>query len=122
MTYRPPYTDDPAGLDKAAPRASTPGRAALLRNPAKIAAFVVLLLVLSLVAVALFIAITIGVTILVGDVVPRPVNVFVAPIAGVAVAVLCFGGASRFRRGMFRNRYGLMRRPPRNPKPQEPAG
>jgi hypothetical protein len=84
--------------------------------------FVVLLLILSLVAVAVFIAITIGVTVLVGAVVPRPVNVILAPVAGVAVAVLCFGGASRFRRGMFRNRYGLMRRPPRNPKPQQPAG
>ena len=88
----------------------------------KIAAFVVLLLVLSLLAVAVFIAITIGVTILVGDVMPRPVNVFAAPIAGVAVAVLCFGGASRFRKGMFKNRYGLFRRPPRDTEPEVPAG
>jgi hypothetical protein len=122
MTYRPPYTDDPAGLDESAARAPAPLRRTLPRNPVKIAAFVVLLLVLSLLAVVIFIAITIGVTILVGDLVPRPVNVFVAPIAGVAVAVLCFGGASRFRMAMFRNRYGLFRRPPRNPKPQQPAG
>ena len=122
MTYRPPYTDDPAGLDQTASRAPAPIPRALLRNPVNIAAFVILLLLLSLLAVTVFIAITIGVTILVGDVVPRPVNVFVAPVAGVAVAVLCFGGASRFRRGMFKNRYGLMRRPPRNPKPQEPPG
>lgn len=122
MTYPPPYTDDPAGLDAAASRTPAPVPRAKLGSPVKIAAFVVLLLILSLLAVTIFIAITIGVTILVGAVVPRPVNVILAPVAGVAVAVLCFGGASRFRRGMLRNRYGLMRRPPRNPKPGQPAG
>jgi hypothetical protein len=30
------------------------------------------------------------------------------------VAILCFGGASRFRKGIFNNRYGLFRRPPRD--------
>ncbi len=122
MTYRPPYTDDPAGLDTSASHAPAPLSRAVLKNPLKLAAFAVLLLILSLLAVALFIAITIGVTILVGDVVPRPVNVFVAPVVGVAAAVLCFGGASRFRVAMLRNRYGLFRRPPRNPKPQQPPG
>jgi hypothetical protein len=122
MTNRPPHTDEPSGLDEAEYRAPAPGPGARLGSPVRIAGFVLLLLLLSLLAVAVFIAITVGVTILVGEVIPRPVNVLLAPIAGVGVAVLCFGGASRFRRGMFKNRYGLLRRPPRNPKPQQPAG
>jgi hypothetical protein len=118
MTYRPPYTDDPGGLNAAAP---TPAQRVRLQSPLKIAGFIVLLVILSLVAMVLFLAITIGVTILVATVVPKPVNV-IAPLVGVGVAVLCFGGASRMRTGMFRNRYGLMRRPPRDPKPEQPPG
>ncbi len=120
MTYRPPTTDDFAGLDDAEFPTSRPLPVKRL-SPPRVVVFVVLLLVISVLASAVFLAITVGITIVVGDVVPKPVNV-AAPIVGVAVAVLCFGGASRFRRGMFKNRYGLMRRPPRDAKPQEPAG
>ena len=84
------------------------------------AVIILLLIVMSLLAVVAFLAITIGVTIVVGDVLPRPTNI-AAPIAGVAVAAVCFGAASRFRKGALKNRYGLFRRPPRDPGTR-PAG
>ncbi|MGA7987599.1 MAG: hypothetical protein WCB51_04285 [Candidatus Dormiibacterota bacterium] len=116
-----PTTDDSSGLEDA--------EFAVRRVPSpverfgafRIAAVVVLLIVIALLAAAVFLAITVGVTLLVGALLPRPVNL-AAPIAGVGVAVLCFGGASRFRKGMLRNRYGLFRRPPRNTEPELPAG
>ena len=119
MTNRPPPTDDFAGLDDAEFPTTQPLPVKRL-SPLRMVVFVVLLLMLSMLAAAVFLAMTVGVTIVVGDVVPKPVNV-AAPIAGVAVAFLCFGGASRIRKGMFKNRYGLMRRPPRNPKPEQPV-
>jgi hypothetical protein len=119
MTYRPPTTDDSVGREDAL--FPTPRPLPVKRlSPLRIAVFVVLLLTIAVLAAAVFLAITVGVTIVVGDVVPRPVNV-AAPLAGVAVACLCFGGASRIRTGMFKNRYGLLHRPPRAPKPQQPV-
>jgi uncharacterized RDD family membrane protein YckC len=121
MTYRPPTPEACAGLEDAAFPAPRPAQPAKPPSPVRIAAFVVLLLLISLLAVAVFLGITVGVTILVGDVLPRPVNL-AAPIAGVAIASLCFGGASRFRPGTLKGRYGLLRRPPRDPQPQPPPG
>ncbi len=112
MTQQPPITDDPARLEDAAfaaPRVPSPIQRI---GPYRLAAVVLLVLLLGLLAAAVFLAITVGVTLLVGNLLPRPVNL-AAPIAGVGVAALCFGGASRFRKGMLKNRYGLFRRPPR---------
>jgi uncharacterized RDD family membrane protein YckC len=113
MRYRPSTHVDPRGLEEAANPDPVPvtGRV----GPFKIAGFVVLFLLLSLLAFAVFVAIAIGVTILVALLLPRAglLNV-IAPLVGVSVAGLCFGAASRVRRGMFKNRYGLFRRPPRD--------
>ena len=121
MNYRPPTTDDSPGLEDAAfpaPRVPSPIQRI---GPYRMAAVVVLVVLVSLLAAAVFLAITVGVTLLVGNFLPKPVNL-AAPIAGVGVAVLCFGGASRFRKGMLKNRYGLFRRPPRDTEPELPAG
>jgi hypothetical protein len=123
MTHRPPTTDHSTRLEDAefaAPRVSTHIRRV---GPYRIAAVVLLLIVIAVVAAALFLAITVGVTLLMAQLLPKPVNL-AAPIAGVGVAVLCFGGAGRFRKGMLKNRYGLFRRPPRDaePEPELPAG
>jgi hypothetical protein len=121
MTDRQPTTDHAARLEDAefaAPRALSTVRRV---GPYRIAGVVALLIVVALLAATLFLAITVGVTLLVGQVLPKPVNL-AAPIAGVGVAVLCFGGAGRFRKGMLKNRYGLFRRPPRDAEPEPPAG
>jgi uncharacterized RDD family membrane protein YckC len=113
MPYRPPTHVDPDGLEEATNPDPVPvtDRA----GPFKIAGFVVLFLLLSLLAFAVFVAIAIGVTILVALLLPTAglLNV-IAPLVGVGVASVCFGAASRIRRGMFKNRYGLFRRPPRD--------
>jgi hypothetical protein len=121
MTDRQPTTDDSAGLEDAAfPALRAPTLFERI-GPYRMAAVVLLVLLVALLAAAVFLAITVGVTLLVGDLLPKPVNL-AAPIAGVGVAVLCFGGASRFRKGMLKNRYGLFRRPPRDTEPELPAG
>jgi hypothetical protein len=115
MTYRPPTHFDRKGLEDAATPDPAPALVAKRTGPLKIAGFVLLFLLLSLLACAVFLGITIGVTILVALILPRAglVNLL-APLAGVGVASLCFGAASRFRKGMLKNRYGLFRRPPRD--------
>ena len=115
MPYRPPTQVDPEGLEEAANPDPVTVLVAGRAGPFTIAGFVVLVLVLSLIAFAVFVAIAIGVTILVALLLPNAglVNV-IAPLVGVGVAGLCFGAASRIRRGMFKNRYGLFRRPPRD--------
>jgi hypothetical protein len=86
-------------------------------HPLQIAAIGLLFLVLSLLAAVVFLGITIGVTIVAANLIPKPANVL-APLLGVGLATLCFGGASRIRKGMFKNRYGILHRPPRNPSGQ----
>lgn len=115
MTYRPPIHIDSQGLEEAAYPDPSPPLVAKRTGPLKIAGFAVLFLVLALVGVAVFLGITIGVTILVALLLPKTgfLNL-IAPVVGVGVASLCFGAASRFRKGMFKNRYGLFRRPPRD--------
>lgn len=120
MAYRPPTTDNPNRLEDAAFPEPRKPRAIERIGPYRMAAVVVLIHVVALLAAAVFLAITVGVTLLVGNLLPRPVNL-AAPIAGVGVAVLCFGGASRFRKGMLKNRYGLFHRPPRETEPTPPA-
>jgi hypothetical protein len=122
MTYRPPIHIDSEGLEEAAHPDPPPQLVAKRTGPLKIAGFAVLFLVLALIAVAVFLGITIGVTILVALLLPRTgfLNL-IAPVVGVGVASLCFGAASRFRKGMFKNRYGLFRRPPRD-LGKRPAG
>ncbi len=121
MRDRPPTTDDSSGLEDAKfAAARVPGLIERV-GPYRFAGVVVLLIVMAVLAAALFLSITVGVTLLVGNLLPRPVNL-AAPIVGVGVAVVCFGGAGRFRRGMLKNRYGLLRRPPRDTKPELPAG
>ena len=109
----PPPTMLDSGLEDADhpdPRVPSPVSAS---NRLRTTVIILLLIAISLLAVVVFIAITIGVTIVVGYVLPRPATI-TAPIAGVAVAALCFGAASRIRKGALRNRYGLFRRPPRD--------
>lgn len=115
MTYRPTTDVDPEGLEEAAHPDPVTVLVAERAGPFKIAGFVVLFLLLSLLAFAVFVAIAIGVTILVALLLPKAglLNV-IAPLVGVGVASLCFGVASRIRKGMFKNRYGLFRRPPRD--------
>ena len=115
MTYRPPIHFNPEDLEEAANPDPVPVLIAKRAGPLKVAGFLVLFLLLSLLAFAVFVAIAIGVTILVALLIPRAglLNV-IAPLIGVGVASLCFGAAARVRRGMFRNRYGLFRRPPRD--------
>jgi hypothetical protein len=84
-------------------------------HPLLIAGIVLLFLLLALLAAVVFLGITIGVTVLAANLIPKPANAVLAPLLGVGVAFLCFGGASRIRRGMFKNRYGLLHRPPRDP-------
>jgi uncharacterized RDD family membrane protein YckC len=115
MSYRPPTHVDAAGLEEAANPDLPPVLSAKRTGPLKVAGFVLIFLVLSLLAFAVFLGIAIGVTILVALLLPKAglVNL-IAPVVGVGVASLCFGVASRFRKGMFKNRYGLFRRPPRD--------
>jgi uncharacterized RDD family membrane protein YckC len=115
MTDRPPTHVDPKGLEEAANPDRVPVLLAKRAGPFKIAGFVLLFLLLSLLAFAAFVAIAIGVTILVALLLPKAglLNV-IAPLIGVGVASLCFGTASRVRKGMFKNRYGLFHRPPRD--------
>jgi hypothetical protein len=115
MTYRPPIHVDPKALEDADNPDPLPVLAARRTSPLKMAGFVLLLLLLGLLAFAVFVAIAVGVTILVALLLPKAgfVNL-IAPVVGVGVASLCFGAASRFRKGMFKNRYGLFRRPPRD--------
>jgi uncharacterized RDD family membrane protein YckC len=115
MPYRPPTHVDPEGLEEAANPDPVTVLVAVRAGPFKIAGFVVLFLLLSLLAFAVFVAIAIGVTILVALFLPKAglLNV-IAPLVGVGVASLCFGAASRIRKGMFKKRYGLFRRPPRD--------
>jgi uncharacterized RDD family membrane protein YckC len=115
MTYRPPIHFDSDGLEEPANPDPLPVLVAKRASPLTIAAFVLLFLSLSLLAFALFLGIAIGVTIVVALFLPKQGYVdLIAPVAGVGVASLCFGAASRFRKGMFKNRYGLFRRPPRD--------
>jgi uncharacterized RDD family membrane protein YckC len=115
MSYRPPTHVDATGLEEAANPDLPPVLSATRTAPLKIAGFVLIFLILSLLACAVFLGIAIGVTILVALLLPKAgfVNL-IAPVIGVGVASLCFGVASRFRKGMFKNRYGLFRRPPRD--------
>ena len=115
MRYRPPIDLDPLGVEDAANPDLPPLLSGKRAGPLKIAGFVLIFLILSLLAFAVFLGIAIGVTILVALFLPDAgfVNL-IAPVAGVVVASLCFGVASRFRKGMFKNRYGLFRRPPRD--------
>lgn len=115
MTYRPPIHLDKNGLEEPANPDPVPALAPRRTGPLKIAGFILLFLLLSLVASAVFLAITIGVTILVAQILPKQGVVdLVAPVAGVGVASVCFGAASRFRKGRLKNRYGLFRRPPKD--------
>jgi hypothetical protein len=115
MTYRPPIHFDKDGLEEPANPDPAPVLVAKRTRPLKIAGFVLLFVLLSLVAFALFLGIAIGVTIVVALLLPKQGYVdLIAPVVGVGVASLCFGAASRFRKGMFKNRYGLFRRPPRD--------
>jgi hypothetical protein len=82
-------------------------------HPLQIAGILLLFVFLALLAAMVFLGITIGATILAANVIPKPANAALAPLIGVGLATLCFGGASRIRRGMFKNRYGLLHRPPR---------
>ncbi|MFZ0130243.1 MAG: hypothetical protein WB808_04505 [Candidatus Dormiibacterota bacterium] len=115
MAYRPPIDADPRVLEDAANPDPVPVLAAKRSGPIRIAGFVLLFVVLSLLAFAAFLAIAIGVTILMALILPKAgfINL-IAPVVGVGVASLCFGAASRFRKGMLKNRYGLFRRPPRD--------
>jgi uncharacterized RDD family membrane protein YckC len=119
MTYRPTTHVDGNGLEDAANPDPAPVLAPKRTGPVKIAGFVLLFLVLSLLAFAVFLGIAIGVTILVALVLPKQGLVdLLAPVVGVGVASVCFGAASRFRKGMLKNRYGLFRRPPKDPQNQ----
>jgi hypothetical protein len=61
------------------------------------------------------VAIATGVTVLAALLLPKAgLLSVIAPLVGVGVASLCFGAASRVRKGMFKSRYGLVRRPPRD--------
>jgi len=114
MTERASTDIDPEELEDAA----TPDPVPVLVNrtgPLKLAGFIALFLLLSLLAFAVFLAIAIGVTILVALILPKQGLLdLIAPIIGVGVASVCFGAASRFRKGMLKNRYGLFRRPPKD--------
>jgi hypothetical protein len=116
MNSQPPGTAEGAGLETAD---FPEPRARLVRGsmrPLKVAGFVVLFLVLSLLGFAVFLGIAIGVTILLALILPKQGLLdLIAPVIGVGVASVCFGAVSRFRKGMLKNRYGLFRRPPRDP-------
>ncbi len=116
MTHPPPTDFELAGLENAANPDPLPALVAKRANRLRVAGFVLLLLLMALLAFAVFLGITIGVTILVALVLPSGAGVFsvIAPVIGVVVASLCFGAASRFRKGTLKNRYGLLRRPPRD--------
>jgi len=116
MTYRPTTHRASNGLEDAENPDPVPALAPRRTGPLKIAAFVVLFLLLSLLAFAVFLGLAIGVTILLALILPKQgILDLIAPIVGVGVASVCFGAASRFRKGMFKNRYGLFRRPPKDP-------
>ena len=121
MTSRPPTSSESVGLEDAAFPSPRPQLEVQRSSPVRVAGFVLLFLLLSLLAFAVFLAITVGVTVLVGMVVPGPAKL-AAPILGVGVASLGFGAASRLRKGRLRGRYGLLRRPPRDPFQQRPGG
>src|ERR1700691_4356869 len=119
MTYRPTTHVDKNGLEDAENPdpvpVLTPKRSGLLKS----AVFVILFLVLSLLAFAVFLGIAIGVTILVALILPKQGLIdLIAPLVGVGVASVCFGAVSRFRMGVLKKRYGLFRRPPRDPGKQ----
>jgi hypothetical protein len=116
MNSRPPGTAEGAGLEAADfPEPSGPLAAGSM-GPLKFAGFVVLFLILALLAFAVFLGIAVGVTILLALILPKQGLIdLIAPVVGVGVASVCFGAASRFRKGMLKNRYGLFRRPPRDP-------
>ncbi len=115
MSSRPPTRFDSEGLEEAANPDPPPVLVARRGGALRIAGFVLLFLVFSLLGFAVFLGITIGVTALVTLLLPKAglLNL-IAPVVGVGVASLCFGAASRIRKGMFKNRYGLFRRPPRD--------
>ena len=116
MTYRPTPHVDANGLEEPANPDPVPVLAAKRTGPLKIAGFVVLFLLLCLLAFAVFVAIAVGVTILLALILPKQGLLdLIAPVLGVGVASVCFGAVSRFRKGMLKNRYGLFRRPPRDP-------
>jgi hypothetical protein len=116
MTYRPTPRVDANGLEEPANPDPVPVLAPKRTGPLKIAGFVVLFLVLCLLAFAVFVAIAVGVTILLALILPKQGLLdLIAPVVGVGVASVCFGAVSRFRKGMLKNRYGLFRRPPRDP-------
>jgi hypothetical protein len=116
MTDWAPAGIDPEKLEDAATPDPVPVLAVKRTGPLKLAGFVVLFLVLSLLAFAVFLGIAIGVTILLALILPKQGLLdLIAPVVGVGVASVCFGAVSRFRKGMLKNRYGLFRRPPRDP-------
>jgi len=116
MTYRPTIHVDKNGLEEPANPDPVPVLAAKRTSGLKIAGFVVLFLILSLLAFAVFLGIAIGVTILLALILPKQGLLdLIAPVVGVGVASVCFGVVSRFRKGALKNRYGLFRRPPRDP-------
>ena len=115
MTERASTDIDPEELEDAATPDPVPVLAVNRTGPLKLAGFIALFLLLSLLAFAVFLAIAIGVTILVALILPKQGLLdLIAPIIGVGVASVCFGAASRFRKGMLKNRYGLFRRPPKD--------
>jgi len=115
MSYRPTTHVDASGFEEPANPDPAPVLAPKRTGPLKIAGFVVLFLVLSLLAFAVFLGIAIGVTILLALILPKQgILDLIAPVVGVGVASVCFGAASRFRKGMLKNRYGLFRRPPKD--------
>jgi hypothetical protein len=116
MNSQPPGTAEGAGLETADFPEPRPALAHGSIRPFKVAAFVVFFLILALLAFAAFLGIAVGVTILLALILPKQGLLdLIAPVVGVGVASVCFGAASRFRKGMFKNRYGLFRRPPRDP-------
>jgi hypothetical protein len=119
MNSQPPGTAEDPGLEAADFPESRSQLALGSMRRLKVAAFVILFLVLSLLAFAVFLGIAIGVTILVALILPKQGLIdLIAPLVGVGVASVCFGAVSRFRKGMLKNRYGLFRRPPRDPGKQ----
>jgi hypothetical protein len=115
MNSQPPGTAEGAGLETADFPEPRPPQARGAMHPLKVAAFVVLFLILALLAFAVFLAIAVGVTILLALILPKQgILDLIAPVVGVGVASVCFGAASRFRKGMLKNRYGLFRRPPKD--------
>ncbi len=116
MNSQPPGTAEGPGLETADFPEPRPPLVRGSMRPLKIAGFVVLFLILALLAFAFFLGIAVGVTILLALILPKQGFIdLLAPIVGVGVASVCFGAASRVRKGALKNRYGLFRRPPRDP-------